>query len=413
MTSTIGRPSTKTLRLASARRRVRAFLDQIAELENADFPHPDGKEALALLKREFELRQRSLGRIPDTVSDATVDEVCADTSIFLERYTDILGFILRSTNVRNAFEVHFPLKRLIQRVIGEEAKLIMSSEWNFVPFTWPMNLDVLGDFVLVGGPAPESGNVLIIPLAGHEIGHSAWRQADIALKITPRLIAAIAQAIANRPDDRDRLTLQLARDGHDLSWLEHQCFASAAKQLEEIFCDMFALYVFGPSFAFAYEYFLAPGKSNRSVTYPSSLNRVRYLLDGVRELKFAVDDDLFANWQDSSLRVGIAGDILLFADDAVEAMFPVVRDLAFDILKRSSVPMCRDAAVDRVRGALTIGIPDGDGATLAEIVTAGWLHLRGKGGLSTETDQPELGMLNELMLKSVEVSEYRLRLGHA
>lgn len=413
MTSTIGRPSTKTLRLASARRRVRAFLDQIAELENADFPHPDGKEALALLKREFELRQRSLGRIPDSVSDATVDEVCADTSVFLERYTDILGFILRSTNVRNAFEVHFPLKRLIQRVIGEEAKLIMSSEWNFVPFTWPMNLDVLSDFVLVGGPAPESGNVLIIPLAGHEIGHSAWRQADIAPKITPRLVTAIAQAIGNHPDDRDRLTLQLERDGHDLSWLEHQCFASAAKQLEEIFCDMFALYVFGPSFAFAYEYFLAPGKSNRSVTYPSSRNRVRYLLDGVRELGFAVDDDLFANWQDSSLRVGIAGDILLFADDAVDVMFPVVRNLAFDILKRSDIPTCRDAAVDRVREALTIGIPDGDGATLAEIVTAGWLHLRGKGGLSTETDQPELGMLNELMLKSVEVSEYRLRLGHA
>lgn len=413
MTSTTGHPSPKALRLASARRRVRAFLDQIAELKNADFPHADGREALSLLKKEFETRQRSLDRIPDAVSEDTVDEMCAETSIFLSRYTAILGFILRSTNVRNAFEVHFPLKRLIQRVIGPNAKLVMSSEWNFVPFTWPMNLDVLSDFVLVGGPAPESGNILIIPLAGHEIGHSAWRRAAIAPKIGARLLAAIDDAIAKRPDDRDRILEDLYRAGHDLSWLRHACFESASKQLEEVFCDMFALFVFGRSFAFAFEYFLAPGKGFRSLTYPSSHKRVEYLLDGAKTLGLDVDGALFSNWQDSGARTGIHGDILLFGDDAVETVFPMVRDLAFEILRKSGVPMCDDDVVGRVSEALRIGVPDGNGATLAEIVTAGWLHLRGKGGLSRDEDQQELTMLNELMLKSVEVSEFRLRVANA
>ena len=413
MTSTTGPSPAKVLRLASARRRIRAFLDQIADLENAGFPHPDGREALLRLKQEVQLRQRSLARIPPEVSEETVGEVCSETSVFLERYTDILGFILRSTNVRNAFEVHFPLKRLIQDVIGPDAKLIMSSEWNFVPFTWPMNLNVLGKFVLVGGPAPESGNVLIIPLAGHEIGHSAWRHAGIEKRIKLDLIAAIEAAIANRPQDRDRLVADLARDGHDLSWLHHACLESAVRQLEEIFCDMFALYVFGPAFAFAYEYFLAPGGNNRSLIYPSSQDRVRYLLNGAARLGFVIDDSLFASWLNSAPRSGIHGDILLFADDAVEAMFPTVRDLAFEVLKIAGIPLCDDHAVARVRNALTIGVPDGEGATLAEIVTAGWLHLRDKGGLSVDEEQPELAMLNELMLKSVEVSEFRLRVNHA
>lgn len=413
MPSTTGQPSTKTLRLASARRRVRAFLDQIASLEASDFPHVDGREALTLLKEEFRIRQLSLDRIPDSVSDAVVDQVCTDTSVFLSLYTDVLGFILRSTNVRNAFEVHFPLKRLIGRTLGAGTKLIMSSEWNFVPFTWPMNLPLLSEFVLVGGPAPESGNVLIIPLAGHEIGHSAWRQSAIAPKVRDRLLEAIDVAMEFNAEIRDRVLHDLDRVGHDVSWLKHACFESAIKQLEETFCDMFALYVFGPAFAFAFEYFLAPGSTFRSVTYPSSRGRVDYLLNGIETLGLKVEAGLYASWQDSAPRAGMPGDILIFADEAVSKVFPIVRDLAFETLRISNVPMCNTETIRRVRDALERGVPDGLGATLAEIVTAGWLHLRSKGGLSRDSEQDELVTLNELMLKSVEVSEFRLRVGHA
>ena len=34
----------------------------------------------------------------------------------------------------------------------------------------------LPGFVFIGLPAPESANPFLIPLGGHELGHSAWTQ---------------------------------------------------------------------------------------------------------------------------------------------------------------------------------------------------------------------------------------------
>jgi hypothetical protein len=402
-----------TLRLASARRKVRTFLQQIIDLEAADFPHTDGKEALTAIKEVILIRDRSLERLPGTVAAHVVDDTCSNTTMTLARYTSVLGFILRSTNVRNAFEVHFPLKRLIQKTIAPDAKLIMSSEWNFVPFTYPMTLEMLEKFVFVGGPAPESENVLIVPLAGHEIGHSAWRQHKFEISTRPALLAAIDNAINTDPKKRESILFELKPHGHDLTWLRHTCLKYAQKQLEEIFCDMFALYVFGPSYLYAYEYFLAPGIPSRSNTYPASEDRVQYLKDGAAKLNLSYDNDLFARWLSSPPSSGTAGNILSFSDSAVREVYPNICDRAFGLLKQAAMPMCDEIAVSRVMHALGRGVPDGDGATLAEIVTAGWRYLRDKGGLSLDKEQPQLVMLNELMLKSVEVSEFKLRIGNA
>ncbi len=413
MSLTIGPPQSVTLRLASTRRRVRTFLQQIRELEAADFPHEDGKEALAAIKEGILIRHRALDRMPAMMAATLVDQTCSDTTVTLEKYTSVLGFILRSTNIRNAFEVHFPLKRLIQKTIVSDAKLIMSSEWNFVPFTYPMTLPMLEKFVLVGGPAPESENVLIVPLAGHEIGHSAWRQHKVEASIRQALLLAVDKAINADIQKRDKILIDLKSYGHDLTWLQQTCFKFAQKQLEEVFCDMFALYVFGPSYLYAYEYFLAPGRPLRSPDYPASEDRVRYLEDGAARLNLSYDSDLFARWLPSPLPHGINGEILSFSDAAVRGVYSSICDQAFDLLKRAAVPICDNAVVSRVMQALGRGVPDGDGATLAEIVTAGWCYLRAQGGLSLDSEQSQLIMLNELMLKSVEVSEFKLRIGNA
>lgn len=413
MTSTSGPGSPRTLRLASAQRRLRAFLNQILDLESSDFPHPDGREALELIKEQCQSRLRLISRLPQMVDDRTVDEICADIGKFVSRYTDVLGFILRSTNVRNAFEVHFPLKRLIHKTISSDAKLVMSSEWKFVPFTYPMNIELLEEFVLVGGPAPESGNMLIVPLAGHEIGHSAWRHHGIGQEIPPLVTVAVDRTINERPTDRDRVLADIQKVGNDLSWLQNICLSSALLQLEELFCDMFGLYVFGHSYLYAYEYFLAPGSKGRDVAYPGSRDRVAYLKNGAQTLGLEVPPDLFEPWLDSQARAGTSGDILMFADAAVAEAFPAIRDRTFDLLRQCKVPMPSSEIIARVTTALHNRVPDGEGASLAEIVTAGWLYLREKGGLSTDEDQPEHLMLNELTLKSVEVSEFLLRVNNA
>ena len=409
MSSTNGAISAAKLRLASARRKVRAFLEQIDQLEASDFPHSDGREALAFIKQHFIIRQNALRDLPVTVSDNVIGQMCADTSVSLARYTEVLGFILRSTNVRNAFEVHFPLKRLVGQVISPKAKLVMSSEWDFVPFTYPMNLDLLPDFVLVGGPAPESGNVLIIPLAGHEIGHSAWRSHNVKRSIQDAVTRAVDQAIASDPSEADRVLQELSAAGLDLSYLQNACLSSALRQLEEAFCDLFGLYVFGEAYLYAYEYFLAPGGGKRSSSYPSSADRVQYLLAGANALGISFDQDLFDGWLDSTSRSSIDSDVLAFADAAVAQMVPQLRDIAFGLLGEKKVTVNRQETVDRVVSAYQARVPDGEGATLAEIVTAGWRYIRHAGGLSLEADRPEHDMLNELMLKSIEVSEFLLR----
>jgi hypothetical protein len=409
LSSTNGAISATTLRLASARRRVQAFLEQIDQLEASDFPHPDGREALAFIKQHFLIRQNALRELPPSVSEEVAREICTNTRVVLARYTEVLGFILRSTNVRNAFELHFPLKRLVEQVISSDARLVMSSEWNFVPFTFPMNLNLLSNFVLVGGPAPESGNVLIVPLAGHEIGHSAWRRHSVKDKIQSDVTKAVDNAIAANPSERDRVLKNLAARGFDLSHLQNACLSTALGQLEEVFCDLFGLYVFGHAYLYAYEYFLAPGGGARAIGYPSATDRVQYLLDAAATLKLDVDPDLFAGWQPSSVRGGPDADVLSFADAAVARSVPPLRNTAFRLLRSKKVQTNRPEAVARVMTAFQAQVPDGEGASLAEIVTAGWKYLRAAGGLSSDGDRPEHDMLNELMLKSIEVSEFRLR----
>ena len=127
----------------------------------------------------------------------------------LAQYTPILGFILRSTNIRNAFEARGPLVRLAQKLLSKNTKLIVSSEWQYSPFVHPPIQD-LKNFVLIGLPAPESSNPLIIPLAGHELGHAVLRTGTVnlhqSLKISDRIKKEIpnisAKIIAGDPEFR-------------------------------------------------------------------------------------------------------------------------------------------------------------------------------------------------------------------
>jgi hypothetical protein len=53
-------------------------------------------------------------------------------------------------------------------------------------------------------------------------------------------------------------------------------------------------------------------------------------------------------------------------------------------------------------------VPDGAGASLPEVIAAGWRFVRAKREL-LDTDDPNFDGLNELMLKTIEVSEYLLK----
>jgi hypothetical protein len=412
LSSTNGAHLTSRLRRASASHRLHAFLEQISALETSNFPHPDGLAALRQLRKETERQLRRLTLCPIT-NEALIDRLYAQARNTVSRYTPILGFILRSTNVRNAFEVHFPLKRLAKKLIGSKAKLIVSSEWGFVPFTYPMTLDQLPQFALVGGPASESGNVLTIPVAGHEIGHSVWRAHSRGFGLDPKFLAAIDGAIAGHPAETSRLMAQLGGGARATDQIRRLVYINGIKQLEEIFCDAIGLYFFGPSFLYAMEYFLAPGGGARSLTYPSDLDRLKILTVSSSTLGIAPTLPLFERWADSSLQASQTRDFVTILDSAVAALVADVTSAAFNMMKKRRVLVPNPAQIQSAIDAFDRGEPHIGDATLPEIVTAGWEIVRREGGLAEKRHWKRYRLLGDLMLKSIEVAEFRLRMDNA
>jgi hypothetical protein len=87
--------------------------------------------------------------------------------------------------VRNAFELLDPLQSIVDEVLQGRPELLLSSEWDYVPFAYPQSLDDLRSFVLIGLPASEAASALLLPLAGHEIGHAVWRNLGIGGSVGP------------------------------------------------------------------------------------------------------------------------------------------------------------------------------------------------------------------------------------
>src|SRR5439155_22334513 len=140
----------------------------------------DSKAALDQLRTLFERKLQRLEAFAPGSDLSIISQECRVTLLALYQYLPLLGFILRSTNVRNAFEAFGPFLRLAGDVLEpgiersqRKTKLLLSSEWDYSPFTYPTIPD-LPKFLFIGLPAPESANPLLIPLAGHELGHAVW-----------------------------------------------------------------------------------------------------------------------------------------------------------------------------------------------------------------------------------------------
>ena len=183
--------------LEYSKRRLRAFLDEIQRLKGSEFPYPHSEHALQLIEASFSDYLAQLQKLGDGSNPATVRAACAAELTGLFEYLPFLGFILRSTNPRNAFEVYGPLLRLAREVVKPNIKLIISSEWDYSPLTY-LGITHLPDYVLIGLPAHESGNPLLLPLAGHELGHSIWATIDLSSKYAAQIDTKVVADIRKR-----------------------------------------------------------------------------------------------------------------------------------------------------------------------------------------------------------------------
>jgi hypothetical protein len=131
--------------------------------------------------------------------------------------------------------------------------VVLSSEWEFSPFIYPIALDELPEFVFIGIPASECHNPLIIPLAGHELGHVVWRRKGAGSEFAPKIKDRILELYRdNWPDFQSAFNTKVAATDieSDLflirAWKE--TYDLAMRQLEEMFCDFMGIFIFGESF---------------------------------------------------------------------------------------------------------------------------------------------------------------------
>ena len=155
--------------------RLKVFREELERLKSSTFPYEHSLDALEILEQGVFQHIQNLESLDKDSGALVIQAACNASTALLNRYLPYAGFLLRSTNVRNAFDVYGPFLQLSRKILGPRTKLVLSSEWEFSPYTFVDNVS-LSDFVLIGLPAPESSNPLLLPTAGHELGHTIWNK---------------------------------------------------------------------------------------------------------------------------------------------------------------------------------------------------------------------------------------------
>jgi hypothetical protein len=124
--------------------KVEAALQLLGEFKAQNFPHADAKVAVAQLISLLEVANAQL-RAPSSPALAVQTEM--QTTTLISEILELLGVISNSANVRNSFEIHGPVLDLAKNLLGDKnAQLVISFEWNYIPYTYPQNHPHLPSF---------------------------------------------------------------------------------------------------------------------------------------------------------------------------------------------------------------------------------------------------------------------------
>ena len=414
---------------------------EIEALKESEFPYSHSRDALERLARSFENRLRRLEGFDSASDPGVVARECSVALRAMFIHLPLLGFILRATNVRNAFEVHGPLLRLARAVLEPEAaekkgkrppsktRLLLSSEWDYSPFTYHSIPDLPG-FVLIGLPAHESSNPLLLPIAGHELGHSVWSNEWPVEWSKPRLDSKFQVLVQKRTVDiildrweefkevfpRPEITKeQIATDLY-VRYTYEKSITWALRQSEESFCDFMGVHIFGASYLWAFAYLLAPTPLGpRSPNYPSMRRRVKNLTWAALQANVELNADDYAKlFEDNTSPSMTASDSfqLSVADQVCDSIASDLVKEVNGIIQQAGLPSMSKDEGERIIRRFRQGVPAERCASLVDILNAAW----------TATEDPNLWsdtpplrrakdrILNELVLKNIEVFQIEQKL---
>jgi len=342
---------------------------------------------------------------------------------------DLLGFILRSTNTRNAFEVYAPLLRLSKNIVNIDTKLIVSSEWSYSPFTY-ISYETLSGFVLIGFPATESSNPFLIPLAGHEIGHTIWTEKNLKKIFDDLLTKSIVCEIGKNwkeyaaifPGERES---DLGMELFPAKWKEAHIWSM--RQVEEVFCDMIGLRLFGFAYLYAFAYLLGPlTNTQRSVKYPAIRDRALILIEAANKWGIRIPEDYIDFFPEKNKTNGLGRKGDSDGDEEMDRRVAYLLRLA-DSARRSIVREIFAPAESEVSDDFVVDV-DGSGVIdvmkcfqimvpplkcegIGIILNAAWRGLLEKDFFKNKNyNSNKKEYLSELILKSMEILEIEERL---
>lgn len=410
--------------LASSIAKLRSTIRLTNELSVGDFPHNHAKDALLHIGRILETGLQQLESLNPTTDPAVVRALAAAQSKKIFQLFPLLGFLLRSTDVRNSFEIHGPFLRIVRQLLGPGSKLVISSEWDFSPFTFlPPTEYGLTDTVLIGGPASEAFNVLVVPLAGHELGHNVWAKQKRRDQLGPEIFTEIlSQASTVRWNEFKSYFPQIAKPADLSDLLGTQTWAPAwnwaIRQCEEIFCDFIGLSIFRESYLHAASYLLAPGlPTRRNPDYPASKQRATYHALAADQWGITIPSDYINRFDDEQFPQQQPIKILLeLADFGTSRLAAKLIAEADSVVKNSGFIHASPVDVEKIRRCFAQCIPPQNSPNLPAIINAAWAYYL-SGMNEWKSMYPDLAnlpqrlleLLSDLVLKSSEVFEIEQR----
>lgn len=253
----------------------------------------------------------------------------------------------------------------------------------------------------------------MIPLAGHELGHWIWRHQSLENHIFTPLQEHVLNFYRDEWNrfqrlfwDKDIGDLQTDTAIRDIWTIS---FTYSVRQCEEVFADFIGLRLFGESYLHSFEYLLAPFTGEpRSRDYPDMRMRAEFLLKAAARFSISTPDRYVQRFDDSPGVPDPADEFILQASDAAtRESVDQILSLVQSIGDTSNFPHLSGekshACLDRIR----LGVPAEEVDYIGDIVNAGWLAYRDETiiPVSQIGERRRVDVLNELLLKSIEVAE--------
>ncbi|QFI68364.1 hypothetical protein [Sinorhizobium alkalisoli] len=390
--------------------RLQAAVQLVTGLLDTDWAYPDSAGALRLIQVALQEQLNEILDLDDDTDEKIIRRYGIEAQATVSDLMGFIGFIVRSSDVRNSFEIYAPIKEISSALLGDDLKIVVGSEWSYNPFVYPLPPSRLENYIFVGLPASEAQNALLVPVAGHELGHAVWRRTTVRSNLVSKIAAAVIEEFRKRwsdvktlfasgvtPETIDTDLMALEVWGRSNSFAQRQC--------EEIFCDLLGLWIFGDAFLAAFEYILSPDSGRRtSEYYPPNKVRARHLARAAADWDFTSRGSLPEAFSEPDAP---RDTIAAIAQDVTQMMVPDIQRVVEKLCSDCGLVRPSEEGVNQATERLRKISPTGK-QTPAEILVAAWAIRDDLDRWSLPGVKPErkLPILNDLVLKSFEVHEW-------